>query len=169
MAEPGGVLALDLAGTAGWCYGDVDDIVPLFGIWRLPKVGGEGARYAAFENTLIDHLNEWRPSWIVLEEALPPVAQTNTFSAYQQYTLRGITLAEAYRASIPWSSVSAQLARLEVLGRARPDDKKEAVMAWCRHRGWLVHDHNAADACVVWEWHRRKLRRGANGHTGARP
>ncbi len=161
--KPGGVLCLDLAGVTGWAYGLLTDDKPIFGVWMLPKLGGEGAKYAAFENTLADTMEACQPSWMVIEAALPPQAQTHTSSAHQAYGLRAIALSEAYRASVPWSSVDAMTARLEVLGVARPPDAKAAVIAWCRKRGWAVQHHDSADACVLWEWHRRKMRNGSAG------
>ena len=163
----GGVLCLDLAGTVGWAYGHLTDHKPSFGVFHLRKDGGEGARYASFENEMIATLNACEPSWLVLEAPLPPMAQTAAISAYQAYTLRGMAISEAWRASVPCSSIDAQAARLEVMGMARPPDVKKAVMAWCQKRGWLVQHHDAADACILWQWHKQRMRGATNGAAGA--
>ncbi len=155
---PGGTLTLDLASVVGWAYGHDEDRVPLFGTWKLPKIGGEGARYASFENELITTVETCQPRWIVLEKPLPPQAQTHARSAEQQYALRGMAYSTAYRNSIPISEIDAYTVRVEVLGAGRPVDVKLAVVSYCRKRGWIVPDHNAGDACLIWQWHRQRMR-----------
>ena len=56
----GPVMALDLSSTTGWCVGCAGALSPDFGCWLLPKAGGEGARYVAFENELIAAIKETR-------------------------------------------------------------------------------------------------------------
>jgi len=168
--KPGGVLCMDLSSVVGIAVGSLTDRLPAFETWRLPKIGGEGARYAAFENTLAQAIEAWEPSWIVLEAPIPLPAMNNRASAFQQITLRGIAYSEAYRASIPISEIDAYTARLEVMGVGRPAEGKKAVVAWCRAHGMPVGDDHAGDACVLWLWHRRKMRNGsaAEHREGAR-
>jgi Holliday junction resolvasome RuvABC endonuclease subunit len=147
----------------GWAYGGPIDIAPSFGCWRLPKIGGEGARYAAFENELADAMDRFSPSRLVLEAPLSFQALLGVSTAVvmkQQYTLRGIAYAEAWRASVPISEVSSDIVRLAVLGQARfaKDKVKAEVVAHCRGLGLDVPDHNAGDACLVWIWHTSQTR-----------
>lgn len=154
LLPAGGVLALDLSQTTGWAYGAIGDRDPAFGVWHLPHTGGEGARYAAFENELAAAMAVWAPSRLVLEAPLPLMAQTHARTAQQQYTLRGIAYAEGYRASAAVSEIDALTARAEVLGRGRfsKDTVKREVVRYCLRRGLRVPDHNAADAVVIWTW-----------------
>lgn len=153
-------MALDLAGTVGWAYGPVSAPAPVFGCWKLPKIGGEGARYAGFENVLIEAMTRMQPGRMVLEAPLPLMAQSQAKVAQQQYTLRGLAYAEAYRAGIAISEVSADLVRHDLLGRSRFNgEAKKEVLHYCRQRGWVVPDHNAADACMVWAWYKGQVTR----------
>jgi hypothetical protein len=159
----GGVLALDLAGVVGWAYGHLTDRNPAFGTWRLPHIGGEGARYAAFENELAEAMDEFAPSKMILEAPLSFQALLGVSTGrvmQQQYTLRGIALAEAWRASCAPSEVSSDIVRLELLGQSRfaKDTVKREVVRYCRQRGWRVPDHNAGDACMIWAWFQQQMR-----------
>lgn len=155
----GPILALDLASTVGWAAGHVGDLAPSFGTWHLPHMGGEGARYAAFENELAAAMDLLAPSHLVLEAPLPLWAQTTMRVTCQQLTLRGIAYAEGWRASCPVSEVSNEIVRSAILGRARypKGTVKHEVVRYCRGRGFKVPDHNAADACLVWLWHTGQL------------
>jgi Holliday junction resolvasome RuvABC endonuclease subunit len=160
---PGGVLALDLSRSTGWCYGAVGDRSPAFGVWHLPHTGGEGARYAAFENVLAAAMDAWAPGKLVLEAAFSLQALANASNiavARQQLTLRGIAYAEAWRASVPIVEIDSFTVRSEVLGRGRfaKETVKREVVQFCRARGWKVPDHNAGDACLVWLWLTNRLR-----------
>lgn len=150
-------MALDLSSTTGWCVGRAGAPQPHFGCWLLPKEGGEGGRYAAFENELIAALARYHPAALVLEASLSlqALASSSTLSvARQQLTLRGIAYAEAYRAAIPISEVSADIVRLAMLGQSRfaKGKVKLAVVKYCREQGHDVPDHNAGDAVLTWLW-----------------
>jgi Holliday junction resolvasome RuvABC endonuclease subunit len=162
----GGVLALDLSGTVGWAYGAIDAPDPSFGCWHLPRIGGEGARFAAFENELAAAMDRWSPSAVVLEAplSLQALCGVSTLKVVaQQLTLRGIGYAEAWRASAPISEVSSDMVRLAMLGQSRfkKDTVKTEVVAYCHARGWKVPDHNAGDACLVWAWQCTQMRGGS--------
>lgn len=158
----GGVLALDLSRSTGWCLGHVGQTVPAFGVWHLPSIGGEGARYAAFENVLAEAMDLWAPAAVVLEAAFSLQALANASNiavARQQLTLRGFAYSEAWRASATISEIDSFTVRSEVLGRGRfaKETVKREVFQYCRGRGWKVPDHNAGDACLVWLWHTSRL------------
>jgi hypothetical protein len=166
----GGILALDLSRSTGWCYGAVDDERPAFGVWHLPKIGGEGGRYGAFENVLIEAMEEWRPGQLILEAPLSLQAMLGISTAkvmQQQYTLRGLAFKEAWRASAPIQEIDSQSVRCDVMGRRHfpKETVKAEVVRYCRGRGWMVPDHNAADACLTWVWlvDRLRHRRPASG------
>jgi hypothetical protein len=155
MGKPS-VLALDLARITGWAYGPAAWEVPMFGCWEMPKQGGEGARFAQFENMLIDAIEDWHPGHIICESPLPLPAQINRRTAWQQIGMRAMVFAYAWRCSIPVSEVSADLVRSELIGITRDPDIKELVKKYCRRHGWMVRDHNAADACMLWAWRRKR-------------
>jgi hypothetical protein len=163
----GGVLALDLASTVGWAYGQLGDR-PRFGTWKLPHIGGEGCRYAAFENELIAAMALHRPSHLILEAPLSFAALLGVSNArvvQQQYTLRGIAFSEAYRGYCSVSEVSSDMVRGELMGQSRfaKDTVKREVVRFCWRHGFKVPDHNAGDAVMVWLWHRGRMRSNGNG------
>jgi Holliday junction resolvasome RuvABC endonuclease subunit len=157
-AAPGGIFALDLSRNCGWAYGRLG-LPPLNGTWVLPFVGGEGARYASFENELAAALEVYQPSHLVVEAPLPLPALNNADVAKQQMGLRAFAYSEAYRASIPVHEVDAYTVRKEVLGTGRfaKGQVKAAVVAWCRRQGFDVPDDNAGDACVLWTYFSKRL------------
>jgi hypothetical protein len=159
--DKGGIFTLDLARITGWAYGCANWRSPMFGTWHMPLIGGEGMRFAAFENELEAALEELEPLSIVCESPLPLPAVTNRAAVQQQLGMRAFVKAACYRASIECTEVSADLVRMELLGfcRApgRPEAIKNHVVAYCRRKGWKVPDHNAGDACLLWEWKRRRV------------
>ena len=160
----GGTLTLDLSSIVGWAYGRVGiDRIPWFGTWHLPKIGGEGARYGSFENELAAHMDRLEPSEMVLETTLSLGAfyERSTLQiVYQQVSLRAVAVIEAWRGSCAKSEVDIRIARQEVLGapwHLKREAAKRQSVQWCRERGMMVPDDNAADAVVIWEWHRMRL------------
>ena len=158
----GGLLALDLARVTGWAYGLPHWNAPWFGDWHLPYEGGEGCRFAAFENELVDAIAAFRPRSMIIEAPINLPAMTNRQAMWQQLGLRAVARCNAWRESVAVTEVSADIVRTEVLGLSRipghPDAIKRHVVYWCRRRrGWSVPSHNAGDACILWEWQRRRL------------
>jgi Holliday junction resolvasome RuvABC endonuclease subunit len=153
------ILALDLAGIVGWAFGH--ERPPRFGTWHLPHMGGEGARYASAENEIYAAIVKWQPRHIVIEAHLPLAAMNNVAAMRQAISLRAVARIEAYRASIPVFEIDSQTVRRDVIGQGRfsKDTAKKEVVGWCRRQGWKVPDHNAGDACVIWEWYRRLIGR----------
>lgn len=161
MADTGGVLCLDLApSVSGWALGQPGARLPEFGRWRLPQIGGEGGRYVAFVNILDATLKRSKPSSIVLEAALALPGQTDMMTCRQQLGLRAFVYEAAARHAIPVCEIDVQTVRMEVMGRAGWPKKGQAkieVVRFCRELGLDLTDHNAADACMLFLWHRRRL------------
>lgn len=158
--EPGGVLALDLSSVVGWAYGVLALRHPFFGTWHLR--GAEGERYARFENELEEAIDRWKPSKMVIEKSftLQAFAEASTYRIMaQQMSLRALCYSEGWRTSTVVTEIDAYTVRFEVLGRgAFPKDQvKTEVVRWCTRRGINVPDHNAGDAVLTWEWHRRRM------------
>lgn len=197
MPAPGGILALDLGIHAGWCYGGVHDTTPDLGAWELPGTDDlrdidsnearrsilTGARGAALENELEALMALVRPR---------RMAFALRFAANQTsaYLLTGLAVAaeiSAYRAEVQFvDKIAESEARAHVLGRGRfgipdPDNRrkiikgtgtkaaKDAVMEWCRGKGWRPPNHDAGDAAVIWEFARRKELARQQWAPGARP
>jgi Holliday junction resolvasome RuvABC endonuclease subunit len=156
----GGVLTLDLGGVVGWAYAPLDAVSPYADTITLPKVGGEGMRYASFENELAALIERLAPSAMVLEAPLRFAAQNNERACRQQYTLRGFAYSEGHRASVPVSEQDVDTIRLEVFGICRFSgrDPKAEVVRMLRARRILVTNHNAADAVAIWLWHKQRMR-----------
>jgi len=156
---PGGLLTLDLARMVGFCYGRREADTPLFGTWPLPHVGGEGGRYAAFENTLAAAMLRFRPGKVLLESTLPIQAMNNYAAAAQQFALRGFAYSEAWRASCPIGEIDVRTVRQALLGFNPSADvaKRQVVLFIRRRMGWRVEDHNAGDACMLWLWHKCQM------------
>jgi Holliday junction resolvasome RuvABC endonuclease subunit len=157
--RPGGCLALDLSTVVGWSYGHLEDDLPAFGNWHLPHVGGEGIRYASFENELATCMDELQPTHLILESPLPLPALNNFRAAAQQFTLRGFCYAEGWRASCAVSEIDPGTVRQALLGRSHFSKGvvKREVVVYVRSLGLKVPDHNSADACMLWLWHRNQV------------
>lgn len=160
MHTQGGILALDLSSRTGWAYGGKEDAAPLCGVWVLAP-GELGKMLASFENELEDAIVFHKPSLIMVEAPLPPTAVSNANVWRQQLGLAALAEATAYRHDIRFREMAASTIRREILGTARfPNgNAKTAVLTHCQNRGWPVPDHNAADACVTWEYTHRQLYR----------
>ena len=152
------MIALDLSSQVGWAIGELGGR-PLLGTWVLPSIGGEGARFASFENELADAMAVHEPSIMALEAPLPLPALNNRDVAFQQMGLRAIALSEAYRASASVHESDVYSIRLAVLGTGRfaKGQVKHAVEAWAKREGLNAPDHNAADAACLWTFYSRRL------------
>jgi hypothetical protein len=158
---PRRVIALDLSGTVGIAIGTEGMMLPeRTETWVLAREGGEGARYASFENELAALLGRYQPAHVILEATLPLPAMNNYAAAAQAFGLRAIARAEAWRASASVSEIDVLTVRREVMAlpRLSRDAVKLAVFKFCRKRGIKVESHHAADAALVWMWRAMRLR-----------
>lgn len=158
--RPGGILTYDLGQHVGWAYGHSTDNRPEFGGLLLPKWGGEGGRFAAFENEVADHVSLFKPKHIRMAAPLHHMAGNSRESVQQQLGLRAIVLSEAYRGSASAGEIDEYQARLEVLGTGRfaKGEAKAAVVRWCKTQDWHPGTHDQGDALVIWEYFRRRLK-----------
>lgn len=170
MPAPGGILAVDLSTLTGWCYGSASGNAPEWGVWRLPGMKNLGRCWVELQNKLEDFMSVTRPALLVF--ATPLAANQTT--ARLLLGLAAHAESSAYRLKVQTAEVTESTARKEVLGRGsftvrdadgvpiRGEGSKVAkamALDWCQRQGWDVADHNAADACVVWEYARRVLAR----------
>lgn len=148
---PGGILALDLALSTGWCFGDVGEIEPEAGTWSLGEETGAtelGEACLRLDNELHDAIQLYRPSVVIIEAALRRVSHR---------LLLGLA-AHAYsccaRSRVPCEEKEVNHVRLRVLGRYRypKGTVKLHVRRWCEARGWDPGTHDEADARVLWQY-----------------
>lgn len=144
------ILTLDLATRTGWAYGP--------GSQRLTKpqafgaVDLNGASTPAKWANLLDWLGAqfqvMRPDLVVFEAPLPPAAQKHANTARFLWGLCAATEIICYRWSIKCQEQDASTVRKRLIGHGRPS--KEDIVSWCRARGLVIDDHNAADAVTLW-------------------
>lgn len=123
------------------------------------KPEGLRAFGAAFENALIDMLEDEKPDRVVTAASLPPTAQTHAMTMECQVGLLMLTRTACYRHRVQHVIRAETTARKHVLGRGTfrsSEEAKAAVMAWAVGRGWSPSSHDAADALVMW-WNEMSL------------
>lgn len=163
----GGILTLDLSLMTGWAYGGTRDVAPDFGRWPIRGgIANMGEAWVDLQNRVEDFCELQRPTLIVYAV---PFAKQQT-SARLGLGFAAHAESSAFRMSIRVREAQEGKARKDILGRGgfgqrdragkiikgtASKDAKETALGWCRARGWNVPDHNAADACVIWEWARR--------------
>jgi hypothetical protein len=169
-----GILALDLSSVTGFAWGHHDAEIPVFGTWHLPVHLGRGATFAALENEIDDMLGGHTipgvlAAEVVMEAPLDRAMQAvgegrrNEAAAYQQFALAACTEATCYRHTVPCSAIHCNVARKNVIGSGMipKGQAKAVVLRYCAMRGWAVPDHNAADACVLWQHRASILKRNS--------
>lgn len=153
------VLALDLATVTGWAVDRPSGgPVPACGIFRTPFAGGDdyGSGFAAFYDWLHDMTSLHQPTLLAFEA---PLDSQNTHNRQATRVLIGMaTLAETVAAArgITCFETHIQTVRKHFTGSGR--SQKPDVMYRCRVLGWQVPNHDAADACAVWDYAHAVLR-----------
>jgi hypothetical protein len=148
-------LALDLASTSGWC-GGVLGTRPRHGSVSLR---GERPieRCAALRQWLDDYeAVAGKVTHLVLEAAI--VGQHNALATVELlWGLRTTALMWAYDGEIAphmVQSFASSTVRAHMLGTSRfpKGEAKNAVMEWCRRKGFDTASHDAADAILTWHY-----------------
>lgn len=157
----GGSMALDLSSTVGVAYGLLESEAPVTWQWELHSLGGEKARFARFNTSLSKAMDKLKPSHLILEKHLPATAISNDNVVNQQRGLRAIASMNTYYTPCAYSECDVHTIRREVMGvrRLSKDAAKKAVVQWCKRHGIQVGSHHAADAALVWVWHRQRMLR----------
>lgn len=158
-APLGGVLSLDLASKTGWCYGPIGVQLihrhPVWGVWQLPAPTIAGRQAVAYENELLDAIDQYQPKLVVYEASLPAGAQSHARTAELLIGLGVITDMACYRHEIEVRKEYPQTVRAKVMGpgngRITSKQKNEGlIVRWLQARGYEVEDHNAADSLLQW-------------------
>lgn len=155
------VLALDLSSHTGWAIDrPTGGEKPLSGVVDLPLDGDEyGRAFVAFEQFLCDAIAAHAPDAVAFEA--PLMHRGSNFITTEQtvrllFGLAAITELVAHRSGLMAYEVNVATVKRHFAGNGRAT--KADMMARCRQLGWEVKDHNAADACAVWDFVRHKLR-----------
>lgn len=161
------MLAFDLATTTGWAFDGPVRGVPEFGAFRVPAPDGDnqlgfelGRSFLRFEEKMTELIWRARPETIAFEAPLTLVhggqssVKTNANTVRMLFGLAAITELVAARLKINTYEANVMSIKKGFAGSGRAD--KAAMMARCRQLGWMVTEHNAADACGLWS-HVRSL------------
>ncbi|MEP6826977.1 MAG: hypothetical protein ABJA10_02760 [Aestuariivirga sp.] len=155
------VLAFDQAPqNNGFAYGEADaNLAPIWGIKTFPNFeDNDQLLMRAAKPWLTNLIAEARPNKIYFEQVL----RTPNFQVfYQQVSMVCCIMYCALEAGIVAEQVFISDWRARGLGKTNKpkwgvdgDDKwlKEAAMLACADRGWLIDNHNAAEAALIWDW-----------------
>lgn len=150
------LLTLDLATRVGWAVGCMGSDTVGFGAYQLPSAdaGEFGRQFHAFDMWLSDMITTHDPSHIVMEAVLADRAPGQN-AARTLLGLGAITELVAYRREVDVMEVHVSTVRKHFCGSGHA--KKDDVGFQCRERGWMVADHNAADALAVLSYARHAL------------
>lgn len=160
------ILGLDQSRSAtGFCYGDssVPDKAPVWGVHSFNDYGENDA-------LLILEVRKWlstlcekiRPSVIYFEQIVMSTERFNTLTLYEQFALVAGIQTVAGDHAIDSYQVDIGTWRKRFLGtgnapkwvgkKDRTNWLKDKARQCCADRGWLILDHNAAEAAGIWDY-----------------
>jgi len=141
-------LALDLAlGTTGLCTGTrAGDSFTL----TVPKHTTGGERLAWWRHELEGYL---LPVDTVVVEA-PIIYPGHTVGQINTIKLHGLIEWMCHDADV-WYTACAP-SKLKKWATGSGNASKDLMMACAQERGWDGHDHNEADAWLLWHWYEAK-------------
>jgi len=148
------ILALDIATATGWCAGKPSDDRPLWGSHRLRADLGHAGKLIEWESFLRERISEIQPKLVVREE--PPSIRwggkkTNANTLLLLNGLGAKCEEVCARLKIECKEVGiAQWRKGLGLGKFGKEDRPYPPIEAMAQRGWLVRDHNCADAMGVW-------------------
>ena len=155
------VLALDISTFTGFAVDRAEGSPlagkPRVGTWKLsgleePQLGESLCQLSEY----VDAMIQVEGVKAICIEAPMPIGgrpgQNQNFIAAGLIQLVGAARAEARRHGLEERLGHVQSVRKHFLGTGRPESPKRAVMARCAQLGWMVADHNQADAAALWCW-----------------
>ena len=160
MEKPtGSVLFLDISSRVGWCFGCPGDPMPKWGVWLIPISEGFGKAFIAFENVLLDFIDEFQPGRIAVERPIPQRGN-NVVTAELTYGLHAIVALHCYRHDLALTRPAVGTIRAKVCGRSKRTDMEKAakigvkdaiVLPWIKSMGWgEITSADARDAAAGW-------------------
>ena len=157
------VLALDQSRkNTGFCYGAADiDVVPKWGVQPFESYGENGV-------LLIREVRKWaislmeivRPDAVYCEQIVINAARFNSQTVYEQFEVVAGIEAACDFIGCECLMVDIGTWRKRGLGRGnapkwtvdRTDWLKDAAMKACAERNWLIDNHHAAEAALIWDF-----------------
>lgn len=151
-------LALDISTACGFAVDRAaDDPLagsPRVGTWRLPGLDdAQRVKSAARLSELVESaVDTWQVDFLAVEAPVPAgqIPGSNVATLQMLFALAIQACAEAERAGIGYGFHHVMAVRKHFLGQGRPENPKRLVMARCAQLGWMVADHNQADAAALW-------------------
>lgn len=149
------ICGLDLATKTGVAVGPVGGVPDL---WTVDlKSKGEAAyhgdRFLRVQDLAHRLIRDYKVEAFAIEK--PFVAAHNNFETTMlSMGLPSCVGAWATRKGVPFKLFPAQTVTKSLIGtgKLKRADKKAAVIAECRARGWDAQDDNQADAAAVWHY-----------------
>ena len=154
--KTGGLLALDIAGVTGWAYGPASAA----GKERSPPISGtmtvgwenchDTQYFGSFDRWIDARLDLLKPTLVVFEA---PILLPHDKLAVIRRLHGLIAVAEAACSRHGLSDVVYEVSNQQIKSHATGDRcaKKDEMVLAAECRGWIVDDHNEADALFLWD------------------
>jgi hypothetical protein len=154
----GNVLALDLATTTGWAYGEPGGI-PVFGNLRFGSKGSRASSYREFRAWLDANWTSskprMRPALIVYESPMIPSLMGGKTRIETTKLLFGFAehIEEWAYDRIELREASVGQVRSHFIGQnLKAKIAKPMVMERCHELGWMCQTTDESDACALWDY-----------------
>lgn len=158
------VLGLDVAMKTGWALGTKTER-PLSGVWKLPGMKDDTERahtlFSLFSSVKC-MVQAHGITGVAIEAPLlgmkrknrrgvsTPVSAHGTMVLTQ---LNAVACAGAIAGGAKWiRTVYPNEWRRAVLGNGYPKNPKDAALRYCELMKWGVTEHDAAEACCIFQW-----------------
>lgn len=146
----------------GWAYGAATDpLRPSFGLYQPGNFGdSDELLLRDVKDFAIDLVNRSRAEAMFFEQIVIDTRHVNLPVTYAQFAVVAGLMSAADHCDVPIYMVTIAKWRKRFLGRAnapkghKSHDKvlKDMARKACADRGWLIEDHNVAEACGIWEY-----------------
>lgn len=158
------VLSLDQAPRhSGFCYGESKHgVVPTWGVKHFDSYGeNEIPLMRDYRRWLVTLCEEIRPAVIYCEQIIINAQHINLPVTYQQFAVVAAICATCEFVGCDLYQVDIATWRKRALGKNNkpkwaPTNEdgwlKEAAKFACAQRNWLIDDHNAAEAALIWDY-----------------
>jgi hypothetical protein len=157
------ILALDQAPrTSGFCYGEsTHGVKPTWGVQKFPRYDDEVPLIHAYRKWLIGLCEEVGIERIFYEQIIISMQHVHLPTTYQQFAVFAAIAGTCEFLGIKAYKCNIATWRKRALGKNNkpkwaPTDEddwlKEAAKVACAERNWLIDDHNAAEAALIWDY-----------------
>jgi hypothetical protein len=158
------VMGLDQAPRhSGFCHGEsTAGLVPTWGVKHFESYhDNEIPLVRDYRRWLITLCEVVQPKVIYCEQIVIDMRHINLPVTYQQFAVVGAIVGACEFLGIDLFQVDISTWRKRALGKANKPKwvangedgwLKEAAKAACLQRNWLIDDHNAAEAALIWDY-----------------